>query len=91
VIGPDEYTVQIELGDLPPIETLEGIQCRLANLGFYSGASDGRESPALTKAVALFQTAYGQRATGDVDGATRDHLRAMHDERARDPSEIDLP
>jgi N-acetylmuramoyl-L-alanine amidase len=91
VIGPDAFTVELRFGELPPIETLDGVQARLKNLGMFAGEVDGAESPKLTRAVKLFQTAYGLEPSGAVDDATRSLLDAMHDKRDRDPSEIKTP
>jgi len=91
VIGPDQFTVELALGGLAPIETIEGAQARLQNLGFYAGRLDGKESEALAKATSRFQTAYGLPATGTIDEATRRLLDDMHDQRERDPARIDQP
>ena len=88
VIGPDSYTVQLELGDMAPIETLEGQQARLRNLGFFDGKADGADSPALQQATVRFQTAYGLAATGEIDDATRDLIYAMHDKPNHDPTRM---
>jgi N-acetylmuramoyl-L-alanine amidase len=89
VIGPDAFAMDLRFGDLAPIESLEGVQSRLKNLGFHAGEADGAESAALTRAIALFQMAYGLDPSGVVDAATRDLLCDMHDKRDKDPCEIE--
>lgn len=88
VIGPDAFTMELRFGELPPIETLEGVQARLKNLGFFSGDVDGAESPKLARALKLFQSAYDLSPSGEADDATRSLLDDMHDRRDRDPREI---
>lgn len=88
VFARDRFTIELQFGQLAPIESLEGVQSRLKNLGFYAGAADGEESAALTRGITLFQTAYGLDPSGAVDDATRALLRDMHDERDRDPGKI---
>jgi N-acetylmuramoyl-L-alanine amidase len=58
----EEY--QIQLGHLDPIDTIEGIQERLLNLGFIVGAIDGVIGDVTTAAISLFQ--WQQKL--DVDG-----------------------
>lgn len=67
------------------------MQSRLKNLGFFAGAPDGEESAALTRAITLFQMAYGLDQSGAVDDATRSLLDTMHDRRDHDPCEIAKP
>ena len=74
---PETYTVQI--GELDPIDTIEGIQDRLNNLGYDSGAVDGELGPITKAALEKFQADYGLPVTGKIDKATRNKLKAVHD------------
>lgn len=69
---------ELALGHLDPIDTVSGVQGRLANLGYYDGPVDGRESDALSRAVRDFQDAEGLEMSGTVDAATRDKLEEVH-------------
>ncbi len=52
------------------------VQLALRFLGFYTGPIDGLESPALTAAIAAFQTSVGLEPTGVIDGNTIGALQA---------------
>ena len=39
------YTCTLLIGHLDPEDTVEGVQARLRNLGFYTGEVDGEETP----------------------------------------------
>lgn len=66
--GPESHEAyQVLIGHLDPIETIEGIQERLNNLGFDSGKVDGISGPITQGALKRFQSRYGL----PVDGWTR--------------------
>jgi hypothetical protein len=46
------------------------IQSRLANLGFYHGAIDGKVGPGTESALKAFQAQHGLRASGQIDDET---------------------
>jgi peptidoglycan hydrolase-like protein with peptidoglycan-binding domain len=76
-----EYTFELRLGDLDPIDETNGIDARLSNLGFgpaestdYHLSDDER-----AEAIAAFQERFGLDVTGEVDDATRSKLRKLHD------------
>lgn len=70
----------LAIGHLDPIEMLSGVQGRLANLGYYSGPIDGRDSPDLSLAIASFESNMELTVTGKADGeALQNKLREVHD------------
>ena len=70
-----EYNVQ--LGQLPPINTNEGIQARLKNLGYYNGDIDGQVNDLLTDALWAFQEEYKLTVSGELDKPTEDTLEQL--------------
>ncbi|NNF96724.1 MAG: hypothetical protein HKM94_07360 [Halobacteria archaeon] len=48
----EEEEYEFNLGKLPPITTIEGVQARLQNLGYYWGEINGKDDSALKAAVA---------------------------------------
>lgn len=81
VIGGDEEVYDVEIGGLLPIDSLAGVQQRLANLGCYSGAIDGTASDALAAGIGAFQGKSSLPITGEMDDATRAALGTAHDQR----------
>jgi hypothetical protein len=76
--------LDVRFGMLDPISTVKGVQERLNNLGFNSGAVDGIVGPITRKAVYAFQTTQPDlRATGDIDDVTRARLLQIHDNDRR--------
>lgn len=72
-----EYAVSF--GTLDPIETVRGVQKRLNNLGYDSGAADGEIGEKTRAALAAFQRDLGLETTGALTDETRDALAAVHD------------
>ena len=66
------YTLQ--LGHLNPIDTPEGIQQRLSNLGMYRGRITAEMTDEATEALRMFQYANDLPATGSIDEATKQAL-----------------
>lgn len=75
---PNPWTQQVQLSALRPAADPLGIQQRLANLGYYTGALDGIAGPGLAAAITLFQTEQQLEATGEADQATQDKLVEVH-------------
>lgn len=72
------YTFQ--LGHLNPIDTPEGIQQRLKNLGYYHGEITEALSEDAIEALRLFQTEAGLSPSGAIDEATKNEiLRVTND------------
>ncbi|ARA91972.1 hypothetical protein AWN76_001520 [Rhodothermaceae bacterium RA] len=63
----------LDVGHLDPVETVTGVQARLANLG-YRLARTGTFDEPTQQALASFQEAEGLEVTGQVDAVTRDRL-----------------
>ncbi len=74
----EQRTWKISRAALPPATTVQGVQLRLANLGYYKG-DPTKEIDAATKgAIASFQADAGLPSTGVLDHATADKLVATH-------------
>lgn len=67
--GP-EYNLLLR--ELDPLETISGVQARLNNLGYESGAVDGIQGPITTAAIKAFQADYPPL---DVDGIVGPNTR----------------
>lgn len=70
---------KLSIGSLDPHLQVSGVQARLNNLGFVCGQVDGILGPKTSGALQAFQTKFGLSVTGQIDGATRDKLRNLHD------------
>lgn len=66
---PSPWIMDVQLGTLYPIDHVEGVRQRLANLGL--GGID------VSAALAIFQAAEGL-AVGEIDQSTRDKLRELY-------------
>lgn len=79
-VGEGEHAVKLDLaiGHLDPPGETKGVQGRLANLGFYSGEIDGKESDDLARAITAFQLHAGLEPTGALDEKTRAALEDQH-------------
>ena len=74
---PEVYTVRT--GDLDPIDTLEGVQDRLNNLGYDCGDEHGAMGPYTEAALKAFQIDVKLTPTGALDAKTRQQLQYAHD------------
>ena len=63
---------------LNPAEQVDGIQARLANLGYYRGAVHGKLDAATVAAIKQFQRDRNVEATGQADEATASALSDLH-------------
>lgn len=88
IIGPDDEAHEFELGRLPPINEVEGVQARLSQLGFDCDTS-GEVDEKTTAAIRLFQARVGLEPTGAPDAQTCSELQKLHNEvnRLPDPRE----
>ncbi|MEQ8829400.1 MAG: peptidoglycan-binding protein [Alphaproteobacteria bacterium] len=75
---PESYTWILKVGQVPPIDTMYGIQWRLKNLGYDCGKLDGEASGMTRAALSVFQSAHGLEETGDADQQTRDKIEEVH-------------
>lgn len=73
-----ELSVLLQIGFLDPIERRTGVQGRLANLGYYTGAVGDPDDAQLEFALRLFQVDHGLPVTGKLDDPTRDALRTVY-------------
>jgi hypothetical protein len=69
---------ELDFGFLDPVHEIAGVQMRLANLGYYQGAQDGKASPDLEAALLHFQGEWGLQPTGKSDAATEKKLVELH-------------
>lgn len=67
----------IEIGYLDPIDTVEGVQQRLNNLGFPCGQVDGTLGEDTCSAIRAFKERHGL-AGEELDDATRTKLKEVH-------------
>jgi len=73
----------LQLGDFG--ETVQRVQQRLTDLGFYTREITGYFGPATETAVRLFQMAGGLEVTGEVEAATLELLNAADPCSMNDP------
>lgn len=69
---------EFKLGHLDPPEDISGYQGRLRNMGYYSGAVDGRCGEMTRSAIRDFQAEEGVEVTGEMDDTTRDKLKSKY-------------
>jgi Putative peptidoglycan binding domain len=79
--GPsgESYTWTLKIRHLDPVEETSGVQARLNNLGFDCGPVNNVFNDQTRLALKTFQAQLGLRTTGEIDEATRQKLREMHD------------
>lgn len=70
--------IVLELGKLPPSDTIIGAQERLNHLHYSVGEPDGELGPRTITALRRFQRDHGLPATGVLDPATIERLLAEH-------------
>lgn len=73
---PRQWTLNV--GHLDPINTVTGVQTRLRNLGYYSGAVDGDLGPRTKQAIKQFQRDFQLQTSGETDSPTLDRLKCVH-------------
>jgi len=74
----DQTIIPLQLGGVDPIDTVSGVRRRLANLKYLCVPTGDQVDDDLTVALQTFQTDNGLTVTGQVDGPTKDKLKAMH-------------
>jgi N-acetylmuramoyl-L-alanine amidase len=73
------YTIQIDLGQLSPLDTIRGVQGRLLNLGHYHGKLDGLLTDETKAAIRSFRASQGVPASDALDDELRSLLKKVHD------------
>ncbi|HKA89475.1 MAG TPA: peptidoglycan-binding protein [Haliangiales bacterium] len=71
-------TFRLLVGQLGPVEEVQGVQARLANLGLYRGKIDGN-AKSIERALLFFQKQNKLKESGEIDDATRKKLTEVHD------------
>lgn len=75
----DEEHYRLKVARLEPLETLNGVRQRLANLGYDPGPVSGKaDDYALRSAVEEFQTDHGLTVDGVPGDKTQKHLAELH-------------
>lgn len=68
MVDPNVYqTYILKLGGLDPLETIEGVQDRLTNLGYPCDGEQGQLGSATQAAIRQFQADNGLAETGSID------------------------
>lgn len=73
-----EDPLEFKLGSLDPIDTISGVQARLANLGYDVDSEENKLGPKTHEALEDFQREQGLEPSGELDEATRDTLVRVH-------------
>ena len=77
--GKNKLQWTIELGGMDPIETVSGVQGRLNNLGYHTGAdAKGTQGDDTVNAIRAFQNDHDLPVTGKLDRATRERIQQEH-------------
>ena len=79
-LDDDEKVYTVRFGHLDPEDSVAGAQQRLNNMGYEAGPVDGEAGPRTLAAVRRFQADRELEETGELDEATADALRRLHDE-----------
>ncbi len=77
-VEPEPQAYHFSFAYLDPIETIAGVQGRLANLGYHCGSERGELGPLTTRALREFQAETGLAETGAIDGPTKQALEALY-------------
>jgi hypothetical protein len=67
----------LKLGHVPPIDTTQGAQARLYDLGYYDGETNGEWNGQTRSALMIFQMKYKLPVTGSYDQTTQDKLKEV--------------
>lgn len=67
----------LKLGHVPPIDTTQGAQARLYDLGYYDGETNGEWNGQTRSALMVFQMKYKLAVTGSYDQPTQDKLKEI--------------
>lgn len=73
--GPLREVHSFAVGAVRPIDTLEGVQARLRNLGYDCADEDASSGPMTGAALRAFQQDHQLAVSGEIDDATRATLQ----------------
>lgn len=76
--GVERKTYELDLGALAPADGVSGVQARLNNLGYDTGAVDGRLGHNTRDALRRFQLHHKLKETGEPDADTVRKLTELH-------------
>ncbi len=67
---------ELNLGNLNPIEQIEGVQQRLASLGYYIGQIDGEHGQHTRTAIQFYQKHKNLSINGEIDDELKNSLKS---------------
>jgi N-acetylmuramoyl-L-alanine amidase len=73
-------TYEFDVGTMDPLSENNGIQARLANLGYYDGEIDGDAGDVTKSAIARFRLEYGLSVSDAIDADLENALAWVHDD-----------
>src|SRR5262249_39745527 len=73
--GEKKREYYLQLGYTGPIDTINGAQARLYDLGYYDGPVDGNLNGHTRSGIVVFQMKHKLPVTGNYDQATQDKLK----------------
>lgn len=76
--GGESIVFQIDIAQLAPIDTTEGIQARLQSLGYQIGEIDGVNDARVRHAVVRFQRQHGLTVDGIAGPQTQAKLKQVY-------------
>ena len=74
----EEESYELDLGHLDPVDTIQGAQARMKQMGAYFGTITGSMSLPFVMALKMFQESRGLKPTGELDASTQAALRESH-------------
>ena len=77
-VESDPHELTLTLRHMDPVESLTGVQARLANLGYDVGNEGGTFGTKSRTALRQFQEKNNLKVTGDADTTTSNKLKELH-------------
>ena len=74
----DSEVIDLDIGHLDPVTTIEGVQQRLNNLNFNCGEPSGKLDERTSAAIRSFQQEHDLEGTGNPNEATESKLVEVH-------------
>ena len=75
----DGQVIELDIGGLAPVTVLAGVQARLNNLGFFTGAVTGEMNADTREALLRFQATHKLDRTGTVTPETEGALTKLYE------------